>query len=145
MPKLMNANFLLYKFLHEKVLQRTVMNFNHYFWKQNFNKLSLRPDSHRPLTLKFPLTLKYCLLHFYQRLHTVWARSRSNQKIFCATQWAWSSAWRHYLLSSAQIIAEESYFLLILCIMNKIYRIYRCRWSQQCSLLLCCINRNKTK
>ena len=34
-----------------------------------------RPDSHRTLTLKLPLTLKYCLMHFYQSIHTVWARS----------------------------------------------------------------------
>ena len=30
-----------------------------------------------------------------------------------------------------------SLFFLILSIMSKIYKNYRCRWSQQCSLLLC--------
>ena len=32
------------------------------------------------LTLKLPLTLKYCLMHFYQSIHTAWARSSSRSK-----------------------------------------------------------------
>ena len=56
---------------------------------------NLRPDSHRTLTIKLPL--KYCLMHFYQSIHTVWTRSTLTlklafkSKIFCAAQWA--SAW----------------------------------------------------
>ena len=111
---------------------------------------AVRPDSHRSLTLtlKLLLTLKYCLLHFNQSIHTVWARSTLTLKLTIKSKDIMRGAMSlsvsvsgrcesHFLLSRAQIIAEGACFLLILCTMNKIYRNYRCRWSQQCSLLLC--------
>ena len=94
----------------------------------------LRPDSHRTLTLKLPL--KYCLMHFYQSNHIVWARSSSwsKQKIFLlgAMSLSVSVSGRcesHFLLSRAQIIAEGACFLIILCILE-VYQMWDFQYSR---------------
>ena len=98
--------------------------------------ITIRPDSHRTLTLKLPLTLKYCLMHFYQSIHTVWERSTvplkltltiKSKDIFRCAMSLSGRCESHFLLSRAQIIVEGACFLLILCIMTKIYRNYTCR------------------
>ena len=66
------------------------------------------PDSHRTLTLK------YCLMHFYQSIHTVWARStlmiKSKDILLSAMSLSVSVSGRcesYFLLSRAQIIAKS--------------------------------------
>ena len=68
------------------------------------------PDSHRTLTL----TLKYCLMHFYQSIHTVWACStltiKSKDILLGAMSLSVSVSGRcesYFLLSRAQIIAKS--------------------------------------
>ena len=74
----------------------------------------LRPDSHRTFTLMLPITLKYCLMHYYQSIHTVWARSTHTHTLTINSndilRGAMSVSGRcesHFLLSHAQIIAKS--------------------------------------